>query len=138
MEKILLFQVPQQETDAIRRLASNLKIKTQVIAPEQFGCSLGALADGSTSVSQKQTVSALTDTEENKKMPAGSLLVFAGVTEKHVDKILFELRARNITLTYKAVLTDTNRNWDARHMFAEMERERLAYLMAANRKSPYL
>lgn len=137
MEKILLFQVPHQEADAICRLASNMKIRTQVISPEQFGCALGTLADGKKPVLQKVSFSALNEAAENEKMPAGSLLVFAGVTEKHIDKMLFELRSRKITLTYKAVLTDTNRSWNARRMFAEMERERLSYQMAADRKSPY-
>lgn len=128
MEKILLFQVSQQDADRIQKTASNMKIRTERFGPQQYHRTLGELAAGQTA-----------DTPEEQEMPPagefpGSLLVFAGVTDKHIDKMLFELRRQNLAVTYKAVLTDANRNWNIRRMFAEMERERLAYLSAQKRE----
>lgn len=132
MEKILLFQVSAQDADRIRKLGSNMKIRTERFGQEQFHRTLGELAAGQPAVSAVEQDIPLTEPAVNK-FP-GSLLVFAGVTDKHIDKMLFELRRQNIAVTYKAVLTDANQHWNIRRMFVEMERERLAYLSAQNKE----
>ena len=50
------------------------------------------------------------------------------VTEKQMNRLLMELRRREIRIDYKAVLTDTNRNWNVGQMYLEMARERAMYL----------
>lgn len=57
-------------------------------------------------------------------MPPESLLLFCDVSQKHLDKILFALRQKKISIDYKAVLTDTNRRWTLARLYMEMEREK--------------
>ena len=57
-----------------------------------------------------------------------SLVIFCDVTDKHMDKLLFEIRQKNLDVTFKAVLTDTNKKWNIRQMLVEMRRERFEYM----------
>ena len=45
-------------------------------------------------------------------------MVFCGVNEKHFDKILFELRRKQIPVDYKAVLTPSNRKMECAYAYA--------------------
>jgi hypothetical protein len=40
---------------------------------------------------------------------------------------LFEMKSRKITVDFKAVMTDTNRQWSVKRTMFEMERERQAF-----------
>lgn len=57
-----------------------------------------------------------------------SMLIFCDVSEKHMDKLLFEIKHRNIDITYKAILTPTNSRWTLREMLIQMRRERFEYV----------
>ena len=58
--------------------------------------------------------------------PEASLLLFCGLREKRLDKLLFELRREEVTVEYKAILTPVNRTWTLRHLYLEMQREKAA------------
>jgi hypothetical protein len=62
--------------------------------------------------------------QENKE----SLVVFCDVTDKHMDKLLFEMRQKSFDVSFKAVLTDTNKKWNIKQMLVEMRRERFEYM----------
>ena len=62
--------------------------------------------------------------QENKE----SLIVFCDVTDKHMDKLLFEMRQKSFDVSFKAVLTDTNRKWNIKQMLVEMRREKFEYM----------
>jgi len=51
-------------------------------------------------------------------------MLFCDVTEKHFDKLLFEMRMKNVSVDYKAVLTPSNRQWTIPQLLRELERER--------------
>lgn len=53
-------------------------------------------------------------------------MVFCGVNEKHFDKILFELRRKQIPVDYKAVLTPSNRKWSVLMLMLELTKEKTA------------
>lgn len=55
------------------------------------------------------------------------MLLFCDVTEKHLDKFLFELRNKQSSIDYKAVLTPTNRMWNVRRLSAHMAMERMSH-----------
>lgn len=113
MEKILLFQTEASQTAQIKRLAGNKKIRVIMIEKSDLGSTLGELADG-------------VKTPGQMTVPEKSLMVFCHVSEKHLDRILFELRDKKIHVDYKAVLTDTNRNWLLPQLYQELEWERRA------------
>ena len=57
-----------------------------------------------------------------------SLVIFCDVTDKHMDRLLFEMRQKNTGVTFKAVLTDANKKWNISQMLVEMRRERFEYM----------
>lgn len=114
MEQIILFQVPKREEEQIRRLASVKKISVIVADSSHAAGTLAELCAGR----DNGPLPAL------EKIPDNSLMVFCDVTEKHFDKLLFEMRAKNISMDYKAVLTAANRQWTIPQLMRELERER--------------
>lgn len=52
------------------------------------------------------------------------MMVFAGLTETHLDQMLFLMKKSGITpVNYKAILTETNRNWTVPELYAEIQKE---------------
>lgn len=119
MEKMLIFQLTETDKNTVKILSSNMKIKVLEIQSSDYRQALGDLAENKKS----SLVSAYEGTA-----PEGSLMVFCNVTEKHMDKILFELRRKQSSITYKASLTPTNAKWNVLRMYMEMEKERKAFL----------
>lgn len=113
MEKILLFQC--KEAEKVRQIAGKRRIKTEVIETEFFRESIGTLERGRPKM-PKESFSG--------EPPKGSLLVFCGVTKKHFDAVLADLKKGEIEIDYKAVMTPTNRMWSVLRLYMELEREK--------------
>ena len=110
MEKILIYQV--KETEAVKQLLAPMKIRLEEIKTTDLRQSIGDLAEG-----KKNVLTA----------PQESLMVFCGVNEKHFDKILFELRRKQIPVDYKAVLTPSNRKWSVLMLMLELTKEKNSF-----------
>lgn len=141
-ESLLLFNVGNMQTAAIKRLADNMRLRVVEVSADKYDYTLGDICDG------KAGITGLAAMSSDSGIPAiagggvqsagavssgnaaigKSLLVFAGVTDKHMDKVLFEMKSRQITVDYKAVMTETNRTWNIHRLMFEMEKERRAYL----------
>ena len=85
MEKILIYQVKEKE--AVKQLLAPMKIRLEEIEATDLRQSIGDLAE------EKKNVLTAPFTGS---APQESLMVFCGVNEKHFDKILFELRRKQI------------------------------------------
>lgn len=109
MEKILLFQVGNTETAEIKRLAESKKIKVKSVPPTQFGYSLKDLEQGNTDKPVREIT-----------LPEKSLMLFCHVSEKHFDRLLFEMKSRKIPVDFKAILTSTNQNWAVDRLYMEL------------------
>jgi hypothetical protein len=120
-EILILVGVGQTQAAALRRIADNMRINVVEVAEAQYDCTIGDIAAQKTAFVQAGKSGVATD------VASRSLLVFANVTDKHVDKLLFEMKSRKITVDYKAVMTDTNRQWSVKRTMFEMERERQAF-----------
>lgn len=114
MEKILLFHGDAETERKVRNVANRMKINM-------------------TSISDPDPDSLLEDLAQNRTVlqaasadPEASLLLFCGLREKRLDKLLFELRREEVTVEYKAVLTQINRTWTLRRLYLEMQREKAA------------
>ena len=114
MEKILLFHGDTETERKVRNVANRLKMNMTSMSDPDPDSLLEALAQGR-EVSQ--------DVSAN---PEASLLLFCGLREKRLDKLLFELRREEVTVEYKAILTPVNRTWTLRHLYLEMQREKAA------------
>lgn len=115
MEKILVFQV--EDMAVIRRIAGGLSIRLEEIDPKEL----------------RQPIEALVDKKKRPgvenyagRIPQESLMLFCGLSDKHLDKILFELRRRDVKVDYKAILTETNRKWSVLQLYLELGREKAA------------
>ncbi len=120
LEKILLYNVKNPQH--IIKAASNMRIISGFINESDTDRTLAEIADDIRGIS-------LSDAEgyqpqENKE----SLIVFCDVTDKHMDKLLFEMRQKCFDVSFKAVLTDTNRKWNIKQMLVEMRREKFEYM----------
>ncbi|MCR5691531.1 MAG: DUF3783 domain-containing protein [Eubacterium sp.] len=119
MEKLLLVQVDEAMGRQISRLASNKKIrvinieKNDIEEGKPLGAYLGMDVD--------------CQVAGQGLPPDKSLVVFAQVTPKHFDKLLFEMRSKGLKVDYKAVLTPTNGGWDLTSLYEELEKERKSF-----------
>ena len=113
IEKILLFQIESSQEAQIRRLATNKKIRVISVEVSSLGSTLGELTDG-----------VMKPAPAFVAVPKESLIVFCNVSEKHFDKMLFEMRSKKIAVDFKAILTETNRHWTLPQLYRELERER--------------
>lgn len=121
MEKILLFQIGNTETAEIKRLAEGKKIKVISVPSTQFGYSLKELEHG---ISDKPA--------REITLPKKSLILFCHVSEKHFDRLLFEMKSRKIPVDFKAVLTPTNQNWTIDRLYMELAFEQNQLLRENN------
>lgn len=120
MERILLYNVCANEE--IIRIASNMRIKCGTIDAEDQDRLIKDLASD---INIKENTS---NSKIIQEAYIESMLIFCDVSEKHMDKLLFEIKHRSIDITYKAILTPTNSRWSLREMLIQMRRERFEYM----------
>lgn len=118
-EKILLYNV--KEPQDIIKAASNMRIASGFINESD---SYKTLAELAAEVKGIPSDVAGYHSQEDKE----SLVIFCDVTDKHMDRLLFEMRQKNTGVTFKAVLTDDNKKWNISQMLVEMRRERFEYM----------
>ena len=118
-EKILLYNV--KEPQDIIKVASNMRIASGFINESD---SYKTLAELAAEVKGIPSDGAGYHSQEDKE----SLVIFCDVTDKHMDRLLFEMRQKNTGVTFKAVLTDANKKWNISQMLVEMRRERFEYM----------
>ena len=118
-EKILLYNV--KEPQDIIKVASNMRIASGFINESD---SYKTLAELAAEVKGIPSDVAGYHSQEDKE----SLVIFCDVTDKHMDRLLFEMRQKNTGVTFKAVLTDANKKWNISQMLVEMRRERFEYM----------
>ncbi len=118
-ETIILIGANTSTCLLVQRLCSNMRIKLK--------CYEGSIGD---SIIEQLMSGSCTGTGA---VPDKSLMIFGSVSEKHFDKILFELRHSDCQVDYKAALTPTNAKWTLGRMYFEMEKEYLS-LSAMNRE----
>ncbi|MBD5396271.1 MAG: DUF3783 domain-containing protein [Lachnospiraceae bacterium] len=119
MERVLVFQVKDEDLEKLRKITGNMKIKVLAVEKEDF----------------KQTIGDLLEQKSNPLMgsyggetASGSMIVLDGFSDKRLDTFLNALKREQTKLDYKAVTTTVNKKWTVLQMYLEMERERSAYL----------
>lgn len=118
MEKLLIFHLDDTEYKKLEQIARNLKIRCERIADSSYNQTLESLVSGK--------INPLA-ADFTGKVPTESLLLMCGLSDKRMDKLLFELRRAGVSIDFKAVQTPTNQNWTVLKMLFEMQKERDAY-----------
>ena len=126
MEKLICYQI--ENTREIERLASNMKLRIVYADASLYDETLDAIASGK--VQSTATVAiganeiARTDNLNLSPDSGDSILIFCDLSEKHLNRMLFELKSRKVQIDLKAVLTPTNQKWTLRQLHAELKREK--------------
>lgn len=118
MEKIVIYNV--KHVKDIIKCAANMRIKSIVLSDDMLSDTLG---DIFVSASDYKAGDELPEKSEAKP----GIVIFCDVTDKHMDKLLFEMRTGNSEVDYKAVKTKTNSHWTITRILAQMEKESMEY-----------
>ncbi len=118
MEKIILFHLSKEAEALVKKFAADMRIKVIVAEESQYLTPLENIME------PKQLCPAASYTG---RIPDESLMVFCDLSEKHLNRFLFSLKQCKAEISYKAILTDTNRKWNPLRMYAEMAREKAMY-----------
>lgn len=124
MEKILLFHLTEEAEVLVKKLAADMRIKVITVEEASYLMPLEKIAK------QQHAGPAAV---YMGTIPAESLIVFCELSEKHLNRMLFALKQCRTRISYKAVLTETNRKWNPLQMYAEMAREKAMYEAGGNR-----
>lgn len=118
MEKILAFQIEDEEMQKLKRIANRLRVSLILVEYSDYRQTLEDLLE------QKRNplVQAYTGNKVTE-----SMIVLDGFTDTKLDRLLKALRDGAVKLDYKAVVTPFNRKWSVLQLYLEMEREKAAY-----------
>lgn len=112
---VLSFQLTDKENGQLKSLCEVMGVGLRVVGPEKYGETIGALAGLRLERGAPKHLVPLPE----------KLLVFAGVPDGALEVLLSMLRTMDIAVgSYKAALTETNRDWTVPMLFAELKAER--------------
>lgn len=124
MEKILLFHLTEKAEMQVKKIAANMRIKVITVEEASYLMPLEKIAEQQTAGPAAVYMGTI---------PSESLIVFCGFSQKHLDRMLFALKQCRARISYKAVLTDTNRKWNPFQMYIQMAKEKAMYEAGAKR-----
>lgn len=125
MEKLICFQI--ENTREIERLASNMKIQVVKADAAMYNETLDTIVNGKINYVNITSSASISPAVTDNKLPSDSILIFCDLSEKHLNRMLFELKSRKVQIDLKAILTPTNRRWTLRHLHDELKRERASF-----------
>lgn len=117
MEKILLFNVDDNTKAKLKKYCSQMHIQLIEVETSRYNETLDTLVNKKTAKAESFSGT----------VPAESLMLFCDVANKKMDKLLFNIKKDNLSISYKAVLTPVNSRWTVLRLFLELEKERIAY-----------
>ena len=125
MEKLICFQI--ENTREIERLASNMQIRVITADAAMYNEMLDNIVNGKISSVNSTSSASISPAVTDNKLPSDSILIFCDLSEKHLNRMLFELKSRKVQIDLKAILTPTNRRWTLRQLHDELKRERASF-----------
>lgn len=100
----------------IQMMLLAVKVRMKIVEPSEYMQSVGWLA-GVRNMEKRDEV-------YNGPPLEQEMMVFAGVTEEHLNQILFLMKKGPIApVHYKAVMTPTNQEWSIPRLYRELARE---------------
>ena len=111
---ILLYNCSGPEYSKLRQIFAMLRLRMRGVTPEQYNIPLGDLAEGKGGAA----------TEAGEPIPE-TILLFCGLNEALLTQVLEVIRVAKIPpIQMKAVLTETNREWNSYQLIEELRREK--------------
>lgn len=132
MEKLITINLNDIEYRKVQNIAGRMKLTTDRInctAKEDFDFVLEDLYRGKykeykNQVNEDENAENIENTESALRNK--SLILICGLSEKRLDKVLFELRRAEVLTDFKAILTQTNKSWTLNRLISELSREHAA------------
>lgn len=114
--KALLYRLGEdtQNGAALRAVLRERNILTRTVEANQLGETAGRLA---------ATNAAPVDAPEPDSAPETAFLLLCALGDRQLDRLLAALRRAGVSVPYKAVLTEHNREWTFRALIEEVTRE---------------
>ena len=121
---VLLYNCSTPEFSKLKQIFAMLRLRMRVVEPDRYHVSLGELSQGKG------------EPGERKEPLPEVMLVFCGLPKALLNQVLEVIRVAKLPpIPLKAVLTDSNQNWDTRQLYAELLKEREAIAAKKEEKS---
>lgn len=116
-ETVLLIHFEdEKQLREIKLILFTMKVRMKTVDKKDYLQSVGYLAG----VREMEASQEIYEGEELEK----EMMVFAGVPDRKLDQILFLIRKSGTKrVDYKAVLTDTNKEWNVLKLYEELVEE---------------
>ncbi len=112
---VLMYNCSGEEFSKLKQIFAMLRLRMRVVGPERYQVPLEELAQGKGEPGE--TVQPLPET----------MLVFCGMGQALLNQVLEVIRVAKLPpIPLKAVLTETNREWNTMQLYEELLREREA------------
>ena len=112
---ILMYNCSGEDFSKLRQIFAMLRLRMRPVEPERYHIPLEELVQGRGEPG-----------EEGEPIPE-PMLVFCGLPQALFNQVLEVIRVAKLPpIPLKAVLTDSNRAWDTRQLYAELLKEREA------------
>ena len=117
MKGVLLYNLSKEKLTRLRFLLFKLGLEGRVVAPEEYGLPVGALA-GLDGLSPAPEASEAPQEDFSEEM-----LVMCGLSSAQFSGFLNALRQNRCGVSLKAMLTETNALWSSVELHRELRRE---------------
>lgn len=114
--KVLLYRLGEEteKGKALCAILDEMKILTLHVAPEQLGETAGKLAS---------TNAAAPGAAPPESVPEAEFMLLCGLGDKQLDRLLAAMRRAGVSVPYKAVLTEYNKEWKLYKLIEEVAQE---------------
>lgn len=112
---VLMYNCSGEQFSKLKQIFAMLRLRMRVVEPDRYHIPLEELSRGKGEPG-----------EAAEPLPE-AMLVFCGLGQALLNQVLEVIRVANLPpIPLKAVLTETNREWDTGQLYAELCREREA------------
>ena len=114
--KVLLYRLGKdtEKGNALCAILGDMKLLTLHVAPERLGETAGKLAS---------TNAVATGATPPESVPEAEFMLLCGLGDKQLDRLLANMRRAGVSVPYKAVLTEYNKEWKLCKLIEEVARE---------------
>ena len=125
-QSVLLYNCSGFQWTKLHQIMMMLRFRIRVIKPEQYHLALEQLAQGQGEPAADNVPEAFPE----------SMMVFCGVGQAQLEAILNAIRLSKLPpIPLKAVLTETNREWNSLQLHEELLKEEAIAQQAAAKKA---
>ncbi|GEM_PF-1172625 len=127
MEKVLLIGMNDMQIREINTICSQMHIGVICVNETQKSFTVKELLNLPFYKEGIAQMPLLKRSQDRMSLTKESLLLMSDFTEKHMDRLLLEVRRKNLMITYKAVGTKSNQEWTVNRLLAHMAFEKAQY-----------